>query len=199
MNNKDFEKLKPTKSPSKSRFFYILIRNNFTNHLIFKIDNKSDIETSRIKSMTLPLRNQPSKSPTAKIKNKLNFRKNSKSSLLNENERPKINGSPNDRFKDKLKDNLKERLSTKLNDRMCNLTDKLTDNLNHNLMNNKLTTSRSIGYSSLDSTDSQWTGYKVDESNKILCNLSEKQNSFLNDYDRIGPPVLANCRRKLEL
>ena len=62
----------------------------------------------------MPLRNQPTTknlSPTSKLKNKLNFKKNSKSNLLNDVDKCKMNGKL-------INDKLKEKLSTKINDKM---------------------------------------------------------------------------------
>ena len=146
--------------------------------------------------MTLPLRSVSSNknlSPTAKLKNKLNFKKNSKSSLLNgespkkiEKLSDKMNEKLIDKLNDKLTDRLTERLSEKLscrlNDKMIHLTDKITDNLNNNIINNKT----SFAYTSLNAI-TDWNKFKYDDNNKIVLNHT---NCF-NDYDRIPAPVLA--------
>lgn len=140
--------------------------------------------------MTLPLRSVSSNkslSPTAKLKNKLNFRKNSKSNLLN---------SPKSKLNEKLigNDKLSDKLTNRLNSKMINLTDKLTDNNKILNCNKQLSYSKSFAYASLNTVSDLNYKFKYDE--KISSIKEQHLVNDFNDYDRIiGSPVLAAFKK----
>lgn len=145
--------------------------------------------------MTLPLRNvssNKSASPTAKLRNKLNFKKSNKSGSQSTDSSPlkrlasdKMDERLIDKLNDKFANKLADKLSNKLNDKMANLTDNVNI-VNHNRV---LTHSKSFAYTSL-STISDWNRpAKGGQINRIPSHLG-----CFNEYDRVGPPVLAKSR-----